>query len=37
LQGVLAQAKNGEEVFWEDKFHGATGKAKYKLFFEELP
>ncbi len=21
---VLAQAKNGEEVFWEDKFHGAS-------------
>jgi len=23
LQGVLAQAKIGEELFWEEKFHAA--------------
>jgi len=27
LQGVLAQAKYGE-LFWEDKFHAANGKAQ---------
>ncbi len=28
MQGVLAQAKNGEELFSEDKFHTANGKAQ---------
>jgi hypothetical protein len=28
LQGVLAQAKNGDELFWEEKFHAANGKAR---------
>jgi hypothetical protein len=28
LQGVLAQARNGEEFFWEEKFHAANGKAQ---------
>jgi hypothetical protein len=28
LQGVLAQAKNGDELFWEEKFHAANGKAQ---------
>jgi hypothetical protein len=28
LQGVLAQARNGEELFWEEKFHAANGKAQ---------
>jgi len=28
LQGVLAQAKNGDQVFWEEKFHAANGKAQ---------
>jgi len=27
LQGVLAQAKNGDKLFWEEKFHAANGKA----------
>jgi hypothetical protein len=27
LQGVLAEAKNGDELFWEEKFHAANGKA----------
>ncbi len=27
LQGVLAEAKNGDELFWEQKFHVANGKA----------
>ncbi len=26
--GVLAQAKNGHQVFWEEKFHAANGKAQ---------
>jgi hypothetical protein len=26
--GVLAQAKNGDQVFWEEKFHTANGKAQ---------
>jgi hypothetical protein len=26
LQRVLAQAKNGDEIFWEEKFHAADGK-----------
>jgi hypothetical protein len=25
---VLAHAKNGDEVFWEEKFHAANGKAQ---------
>jgi hypothetical protein len=25
---VLAQAKNGDELFWEEKFHAANGKAQ---------
>jgi hypothetical protein len=28
LQGVLAQAKNGDRVFWEEKFHAANSKAQ---------
>jgi hypothetical protein len=28
LQGVLAQAKNGDKVFWEEKLHAANGKAQ---------
>jgi hypothetical protein len=28
LQGVLAQAKNSDELFWEEKFHAANGKAQ---------
>jgi hypothetical protein len=31
LQGVLAQAKNGDELFWEEKFHAANGKAQLAL------
>jgi hypothetical protein len=27
LQGVLAQAKTGDKLFWEEKFHAANGKA----------
>jgi hypothetical protein len=26
--GVLARAKNGDQVFWEEKFHAANGKAQ---------
>jgi hypothetical protein len=26
LQRVLAQAKNGDELFWEEKFHAPNGK-----------
>jgi len=25
--GLLAQAKNGDQLFWEVKFHAANGKA----------
>ncbi len=25
---MLAQAKNGDQVFWEEKFHAANGKAQ---------
>jgi len=28
LQGVLAQAKNGDELLWEVKFHATNGKAQ---------
>jgi hypothetical protein len=28
LQGVLAQAKNGDALSWEQKFHAADGKAQ---------
>jgi hypothetical protein len=28
LQGVLAQAKNDDEFFWEEKFHEANEKAQ---------
>jgi len=28
LQGVLAHAKNGDKVFWKEKFHAANGKAQ---------
>ncbi len=28
LQGVLVQAKNGDKLFWEEKFHTANGKAQ---------
>jgi len=27
LQGALAQAKNSDELLWEEKFHAANGKA----------
>jgi hypothetical protein len=42
LQGVLAQAKIGEELFWEEKFHAANGKAQsmhskvHCLFFSKI-
>jgi hypothetical protein len=32
LQGVLAQAKNGDELFCK-KFHAANGKAQCALLF----
>jgi hypothetical protein len=25
---VLAEAKNGDKLFWEEKFHAANGKAQ---------
>jgi len=28
---VLAQAKNGDEQFWKEKFHAANGKAQHAL------
>ncbi len=28
LHGALAHAKNGDEVFWKEKFHAANGKAQ---------
>jgi len=28
LQGSLTHAKNGDEVFWKEKFHVANGKAQ---------
>ncbi len=28
MQGELAQAKNGDELFWEDKSHAANWKAQ---------
>ncbi len=28
LRGALADAKNGDEVFWKEKFHAANGKAQ---------
>jgi len=28
LQRVLDQAKNGDELFWEEKFHAANRKAQ---------
>jgi hypothetical protein len=28
LQWVLAWARNGDELFWEEKFHAANGKAQ---------
>jgi hypothetical protein len=31
LEGVLAQAKNGDELFWEEKFHAANGRLKHAL------
>jgi hypothetical protein len=27
-RGKLAQAKNADELFWEEKFHAANGKAQ---------
>jgi hypothetical protein len=29
--GVLAQAENGDEQFWKEKFHAANGKAQHAL------
>jgi hypothetical protein len=31
ITGVLAQAKNGDEQFWKQKFHAANGKAQHAL------
>jgi hypothetical protein len=28
LHGVLGQAKNGDQLFWEEKFHAADVKAQ---------
>jgi hypothetical protein len=28
LQVVLARAKNGDNLFWKEKFHAANGKAQ---------
>jgi len=28
LQGVLAQAKNGDKLYWEEKFHEINGKVQ---------
>jgi hypothetical protein len=28
FEGVLGQAKNGEELFWEEKLHTTNGKAQ---------
>jgi len=28
LQGVIAKAKNGDKLFWEDNFHAAQWKAQ---------
>jgi len=28
LQGALAHTKNGDEVFWKEKFHAANGKTQ---------
>jgi hypothetical protein len=28
LQGVLAQAKKDDELFWEEKFYAANAKAQ---------
>ncbi len=40
MQGLLAQAKNGDQVFWEEKFHAVNGKAQActqrALFFSLL-
>ncbi len=38
MQGVLAHAKNDDELFWEEKFHAANVKAQARsqsalLFF----
>jgi len=29
--GILAQAKNGDELFWKWKFHAANGKVQQAL------
>lgn len=29
--GVFAQAKNGDEQLWKEKFHAANGKAQHAL------
>jgi len=28
LQGLVAQAQNVDQLFWEEKFHAANGKAQ---------
>ncbi len=28
MQGALTHAKNGDEVFWKEKFHATNGKAQ---------
>jgi hypothetical protein len=28
LQAILARAKNGDKLFWKEKFHAANGKAQ---------
>jgi hypothetical protein len=35
-KGVLAQAKNGDELFWEEKFHAANGRI-YIFHFSLVP
>jgi hypothetical protein len=32
----LAQRKNGDEQFWKEKFHAATGKVQYELINSPL-
>jgi hypothetical protein len=31
LHGVLAQAKSGDQLFWEVKFHASNGRPKHAL------
>jgi hypothetical protein len=36
LQGVLAQAKNGDELFWKEKSHAVNGKFVSLAFINDL-